>query len=138
MGRPLDIDVNIPNCTGCHICEMVCSLYHEDVINLDKARIRIKDKWDESLFEPHICQLCETPDCVEVCPSLALSQDDRGIIHVDMELCTGCESCVISCPHEAIRWSNEFNRLFVCDRCDGDPTCVKTCSSSALNLPPKD
>lgn len=134
MGRQLDIDINTPNCTGCHICEMVCSLYHENVINLDKARIRIKDKWDESLFVPHICQLCESPDCVEACPMSALSQDNGGIIQVDMELCTGCEACVIACPHEAIRWSDEFKRLFVCDRCDGDPNCVKTCSVSALAL----
>lgn len=134
MTRPLDINIITANCTGCHICEMVCSLYHDKVINLDKGRIRVKDKWDESLFVPHICQLCEVPDCIAACPTSALTQDESGIIHLDMALCTGCEACVIACPHEAIRWSDEFKRLFICDRCDGDPNCVKTCSSNALEL----
>ncbi len=134
MAHQLDIKVDTPACTGCHLCEIVCSLYHENLINPDKARIRIADKWDESLFVPHICQLCDSPDCVEACGMSALSQDSDGIIRVDMELCSGCEACVSACPHEAIRWSNEFGRLYVCDRCDGDPMCVKFCSVKALEL----
>ena len=134
MVRQLAINVNIPKCTGCRICEMVCGIYHEKVINLEKARIRVMDKWDDSLFVPHICQLCEPPDCVEACPTSALTQDNRGVILVDMELCNGCEACVTACPHEAIRWSDEFQRLFVCDRCDGDPFCVKLCTAKALEF----
>ncbi len=134
MERPLEIKVNIPSCTGCRLCEMVCSLYHEDVTNIEKARIRITDKYEESLFVPHICQLCEPPYCVEACPTSALAQDSRGIVRVDMALCNGCEACITACPHEAIRWSGEFERLYVCDRCDGDPTCVKFCSVKALGF----
>lgn len=134
MARQLDIKVNASKCTGCHICEIVCSLHHENLINLDKARIRVVEKWGESLFVPHICQLCESPGCVEACPTSALTQDSRGIVRVDMELCNGCRSCVTACPHEAIRWSNEFERIYVCDRCDGDPICVKFCSVKALGF----
>ena len=83
---------------------------------------------------PHICQLCESPDCVEACPTSALTQDSRGVISLDMELCNGCEACVTACPHEAVRWSNEFQLLFVCDRCDGDPLCVKFCTAEALEF----
>jgi Fe-S-cluster-containing hydrogenase component 2 len=137
MIRELEIKVNTPVCTGCHICEMVCSLYHEGAVNLDKARLRILDKWDDSLFEPHICQLCDQPDCVPACPVSALTQDDRGIIHVDDETCNGCESCVTACTYGAIRWDGQFERLFVCDRCDGDPTCVKLCTVTALEMPTK-
>jgi Fe-S-cluster-containing hydrogenase component 2 len=50
MTRQLGIKVNTPNCTGCHICEMVCSLYHEDAANLDKARIQILDKMGRIAF----------------------------------------------------------------------------------------
>ena len=134
MVRQLDIKINVPNCTGCRVCEMVCGLHHEQVINLEKGRIRVTDKWDESLFVPHTCQLCEPPYCVEACPVSALTQDSRGVISVDMELCNGCEACVVACPHEAIRWNDEFQRLFVCDRCDGDPWCVKLCTVKALEL----
>jgi carbon-monoxide dehydrogenase iron sulfur subunit len=132
MERELEITVNTQVCTGCRICEMVCSLYHEKVINKDKARIRVSDNWDESLYEPHICQLCESPECVAACPMSALTQDDQGIIHVDTELCSGCATCVEACPNKAILWSDEFERLFICDRCGGDPTCVKFCTVNAL------
>ena len=128
------LTVNAENCTGCRMCEIACSLHHEGVLNINKARLQVTDKWYESLFMPHICQLCESPDCVAACPTSALTQDSRGIIHVDMELCTGCEACVTACPNEAIRWNDEFQRIFVCDRCDGDPTCVKFCSVKALML----
>ncbi len=135
MTRQLDIRINTPNCTGCHVCEIVCSLYHEDAISVDKARIRISDKRDESLFEPHICQLCESPDCVTTCPTSALAQDSQGIIQLDGDLCNGCEACVTGCPYEAIRWDKGSELLFICDRCDGDPMCVKSCNVKALELP---
>jgi len=135
MAQKLAIEVNTPACTGCRLCEMVCTLNHEDLVNLEKACIRITDNYDQSLFEPHICQLCDSPDCVEACPLEALKQDtETGVITVNDELCNGCEACVQACPYQAIRWSNELERLFVCDRCGGQPICVQFCTSGVLQL----
>ena len=130
----VDIEVNTPLCTSCRLCEISCSLFHEDVINMEKSRIRVVDNYEQSSFEPHICQLCSDPDCVQSCPTQALTQDEGGIIHVDGELCTGCESCVVACPHEAIWWREELGRLLVCDRCGGNPLCVQFCTIGALKL----
>ena len=132
MAQKLTININTSDCSGCHLCEMMCSLYHEDVVNLEKARIRITDNYQQSLYEPHICQLCESPDCVAACPIEALIQDKNGVIVVDDELCTGCLACVEACSYDAIRWSDELKRLFVCDRCGGQPTCIQFCTSGAL------
>ena len=134
MIQRVDIAVNPKLCTSCRLCEIVCSLSHENLINMEKARIRVTDNYEESLFEPHICQLCNDPPCVQACPSDALSQDEEGIIHVDDQLCNGCESCVESCPHQAIWWQEEFGRLMVCDRCGGNPTCIQFCTIGALRL----
>jgi Fe-S-cluster-containing dehydrogenase component len=135
MTKKLAIEVNTPLCTGCRICEMVCSLNANDVVNLEKAKIRVTDNYPQSLYEPHICQLCENPECVDACPSEALVQDETtGIISIDDELCTGCEACVIDCPHDAIRWSDDTQKLYVCDRCGGDPLCVQFCTIKALQL----
>ena len=134
-GQRLEIRVDTPACSGCRLCEMVCSLYHEGVVNLEKARIRISDNYAESLYEPHICQLCEPPDCVATCLEGALTQaPETGVIVVDNELCTGCIACVGACPYDAIRWSEELERLFVCDRCGGQSLCIQFCTSGALNL----
>jgi carbon-monoxide dehydrogenase iron sulfur subunit len=134
MVQRVNIEVNAPLCTSCRLCEIVCSLRHENVVNMEKSRIRVTDRYEQSLFEPHICRLCSSPPCVDACPAHALSQDEGGRIRVDGELCTGCESCVAACPHEAIWWREEIGRLLVCDRCGGDPACVQFCTIGALRL----
>ena len=135
MSKKLVIEVNTPVCTGCHICEMVCSMNSNGTVNLEKANIRVTDNYPESLYEPHICQLCDTPECLDACPSEALTQDAKtGVINIDDALCTGCEACVVACPHDSIRWSDEMEKLFVCDRCGGDPICVQFCTVKALQL----
>ena len=40
--KRLYIKVDVSSCTGCRLCEMVCALYHEGVINLGKAPFMIK------------------------------------------------------------------------------------------------
>lgn len=135
LGRRLEIRVDTPACSGCSICEIMCSLYHEDAVNLEKARIRIADNNAESLYEPHICQLCEAADCVAICPEGALVQDpETMVIAVDNGLCTGCVACVEACPYNAIWWIEELERLFVCDRCGGQPVCIQFCPLGVLQL----
>lgn len=129
------ITVDTPVCTGCRVCEMICSLFHEGAVNPEKSLVRITDNYDQSLFEPHLCQLCQPPDCVNACPLNALQQDPAtGLIKVDASLCDGCMACVEACPYDAIWWSDELERLFVCDRCGGDPQCVQVCYRQVLKL----
>lgn len=134
MTQKLAIGVNTVACTGCRRCEMVCTLFHENVVNPEKARIRVSDNYDQFLFEPHICQQCEPAHCVEACPLGALTQNATGAVIVDDDLCNGCEACVQVCPHNAIWWSEELERLFICDRCGGQPICVQFCTPGALQL----
>ena len=135
MTQTLNIIVDISRCTGCRMCELVCAVYHEGAVNLDGARIRIRDDYEHSLFEPHICQLCDPPPCVDSCPMVALKQDSQTkVINVNDQLCDGCEACVQACPYDAIWWSQRINRLFVCDRCEGEPICVQFCTSKALQV----
>ena len=136
MQRALEIKVNIPVCSGCRLCEMVCPIYHDGVVNPERSRIRITDKYSESLFEPHICQLCPSPaPCVESCPMGALNQSQAtGVISIDHNQCNGCMACVEACPYDAIWWSEGLEKLSICDRCDGHPTCVQFCTSGAIQL----
>ncbi|NLM29689.1 MAG: 4Fe-4S binding protein [Methanomicrobiales archaeon] len=39
--------------------------------------------------------------CVDVCPSAAITMED-GKAKVDPDLCVDCETCVDECPSEAI------------------------------------
>ena len=121
-------------CTGCRICEMVCSLHHEKTgINPKRSMIRILDVSEKGIYIPTICRLCKNAPCVEACPSIALSQDTRtGVIHVDEEKCNGCGLCMEACKFGAISLHPEKDIAVVCDLCDGEPKCVKYCMQKAL------
>ncbi len=135
MALGLTILLDAPQCTGCRLCEIVCSVYHEGVVNPKKARIRVNDDYEHSLFLPHICQLCQPTPCVEACPSQALTQDiETGVIRINDQLCSGCGACVEVCPYSAIWWDTAQDRLFLCDRCGGNPQCTQFCTSGALTL----
>lgn len=122
-------------CTGCRICEIVCSLGRERVVNPEKARIYIQRRYEESLYVPFVCQNCSDPDCVSACPTGALSQGHEGVIVADQDQCTGCELCVQACPHDAIRYNEAARRILVCDHCGGKPLCVEFCATQALHYP---
>ncbi len=129
------IEILHSNCTGCRLCEMICSLFHEDECSTTKSRIRIfrDEEFGNNLVS--LCIQCAEGYCVESCPETALSRDPKtGAVLVDDTLCTGasCEACVDACPLGAISLDKERDIVFKCDLCGGDPQCVKFCSRDAL------
>lgn len=122
-------------CTGCRICEIVCSLTKEGVINPTKARIQVVKVDSVSLSIPVVCQQCYDAPCIAVCPVGALSRDGlEGIVKHDRDLCIGCKSCVAVCPFGAIGVDTNAEKVFKCDLCGGEPTCVKFCETKALEF----
>jgi carbon-monoxide dehydrogenase iron sulfur subunit len=129
------IRIREERCTGCRVCEMVCSLEKEVVLSPKKSRIRIFQARTKGLDIPSICQLCNPAPCVNICPSGALKKDaDTETIVADMETCIGekCLKCTLECPYGAITWDVLDESLICCDLCGGDPECVKFCDPKAL------
>ena len=52
---------------------------------------------------------------------------------IDLEKCTGCESCVEVCPVEAISMENDKARVDE-ESCVDCGTCVDECPSEAISL----
>jgi carbon-monoxide dehydrogenase iron sulfur subunit len=75
-------------CTGCRLCEMVCSVKHEGVSNPSRARISIIKWFMEGFHMPMVCQHCMEAPCIAVCPK------DRVI---KCDLCDGDPQCVKFC-----------------------------------------
>lgn len=118
-------------CTGCRVCEIICSLEHAGVINPKRARIKVYTRWPDD-FTISVCQQCKTPACVEACPTGALRKENWIILNE--ELCTSCMLCVKVCPYGAVRIDRMSSLPLFCDTCQGKYTCTEWCNSRALQV----
>jgi len=100
--------VDSAKCQGCMTCMISCSLAHEGSVNLSLSRIQIVQNPfagfpnDISIKQ---CHHCLNADCVEACPTGALSVDRQNgnTRMVDKSKCVGCGLCVQACPAEVER-----------------------------------
>ena len=125
--------VDYEKCTGCRLCELVCSVKHEGASNPARSRITIA-KWEfKGIMVPMVCNQCETAPCVSVCPMNARHRDEElNRITVDYDRCIGCKTCITACPFGAIGFDPVDAKVISCDLCDGYPTCADFCETGAL------
>jgi len=60
---------------------------------------------------PMMCQHCENPPCVDVCPTGASFRRADGIVMVDRHTCIGCRYCMMACPYNARSFIHENVKL---------------------------
>ena len=131
MAKVLMIDYE--KCTGCRLCEQVCSVKHEGVSNPARSRISVVKWEEEGLYIPMACQQCESAPCISACPTNTYSRDEHlGRVVTDYDRCIGCKTCVVVCPFGAVGFDPVAKRIISCDLCDGNPVCVKFCATEAL------
>lgn len=106
-------------------CEDTCSRTLFKEIDRDKSAIRIIAA--EGRTTANICTQCG--QCIDVCPTLALQRDKRGVVRIDQTLCVGCLSCVGFCPYGAMFTHPDSTVPFKCVACGA---CVRTCPTGAL------
>lgn len=140
------IVVNKDLCSGCGICELACSLYHEGQCNPSLSRIDVEKIFLSLEFEPHVCIQCDWPSCYFECPTGAIKIDPKtGARYIDEDDCVGCGKCAEACPlmpkSEIIRYKTYQKKkiYFKCDLCkdrEEGPVCVEMCPRNALSFVP--
>ncbi len=128
--------VDHEKCTGCRACEMACSVFHAHVSNPAKSAVRVTKREQEGVSVPVVCQQCEEPACVAICPVQAIARDSvTGAMIVDGEDCVGCRMCIVACPFGAIALDGDRRCAVKCDLCGGaEPWCVRFCETGALTF----
>ena len=107
--------INTENCAeGCTDCITACNKENGlsgGLASTDSQWIRkieIKDvSAGRSFALPMMCQHCEHPPCVDVCPTGASFKRSDGLVLVDKHLCIGCRYCMMACPYKARSFVHE-------------------------------
>lgn len=112
---------------------------------------------DEQRRQPVLvlCNHCENPPCVTVCPTKATFIREDGIVMMDYHRCIGCRYCMAACPYGArsFNWRDprpalkKVNQTFPtrtkgvvekCSFCEErlvknlKPACVEACKEKGL------
>jgi sarcosine oxidase, subunit beta len=134
--QPL-LQINPSLCTGCRMCEMACSIHHEQMaLPVERLRIRVAYPRDD-FYVPLTCIHCVEAYCMASCPFDALVIASGGaVIEVIDENCTGCMLCIKACPYGGIHYIEGKKTVVKCDLCGGSPACAVYCPTQAITFAP--
>ena len=121
------IEIEQQHCSGCRLCQQICTITHFQEINPKKSAIKIKPEFPvPGIFVPNVCDQCG--ECALVCPADAI-MESNGAYLIDTDLCTGCELCVEACPSESMHVIVGVAHPVKCDLC---LKCTEVCNTGAL------
>jgi tetrathionate reductase subunit B len=157
--------VDVGRCIGCGMCAQACKTENDVplephyfntwieryVIQTDGEVVvdspnggmegfpRAQSEGDiqRTFFVPKLCNHCEDPPCVQVCPVGATFTTEDGVVLVDDEYCIGCSYCIQACPYGARWFHPEKHVAAKCTFCyhrlvEGlVPACVEVCPTGA-------
>lgn len=135
--------INLDRCTGCKSCQVACKQENGVVLGSMWNKVITvgptgKYPNVEEYFLPTMCQQCENPDCVKVCPTGAsYKREEDGVVLIDREKCIGCRYCMMACPYGVRSFNEEKKVVEKCTLCvhlqavGEKPACVKNCPSKA-------
>lgn len=135
--------IDLRRCIGCQACTVSCHLENEAPLGKFRTIVSQYEVDDpvtgdmSTFFLPRLCNHCDNPPCVPVCPVQATWQQNDGIVVVDSDRCVGCGYCVQACPYDA-RFINQHTQTadkctFCAHRLEAGllPACVESCVGGA-------
>lgn len=98
------------------------------------------DDITKAFFVPKLCNQCEKPACVQVCPVGATYQTKDGVVLIDRKWCIGCGYCIMACPYGVRFFHPKYKVAEKCTFCYHRITkglktaCVQACPFGARQL----
>ncbi|WP_138468834.1 sulfate reduction electron transfer complex DsrMKJOP subunit DsrO [Poseidonocella sp. HB161398] len=137
--------VDLRKCIGCQACTVACIM--ENAVPEDAFRTHVSvyelvaEGQDPAMVMlPRLCNHCDDPPCVPVCPVGATFKAESGEVLVDASRCVGCAYCVQACPYDARFINHDTQTADKCTFCFHRtqagllPACVETCVGGARNF----
>ena len=164
---------------NCNDCINACHFVH-NVPDFKNPKEEVKWIWhdeyehvfpDIATLDPYVperikkhpfvllCNHCDNPPCVRVCPTKATFRRPDGIVAMDYHRCIGCRFCMAACPYgsRSFNWRDprlglkgrKLNYEFptrmrgVVEKCNfcverlaqgKQPACVEACKAGALTF----
>lgn len=101
--------VDLAKCKNALKCQVACNKTH--YITGDNAWLKVykmqESKETAPYWMPTLCQHCDQPACVTVCPVDATFKRRDGLVLIDTDRCIGCRFCMAACPYSTrvFNWS---------------------------------
>ncbi|KUO52810.1 MAG: 4Fe-4S ferredoxin [Desulfitibacter sp. BRH_c19] len=174
-GNKWGMAIDMSKCDYCNDCIDACHLAH-NVPSIGNTKEEVKWLWTEPHenalpYQSHdyvdestknrdvlvLCNHCENPSCVRVCPTQATFKRKDGVVMMDYHRCIGCRYCMAACPYGARSFNfsdprphiEEVNKEFPtrtkgvvekCNLCDErlsvglPPACVEACPNGVFTF----
>jgi Fe-S-cluster-containing dehydrogenase component len=139
--------IDASRCSGCGTCEVACKL--ENKLPAGPRPIKAiqigpleTEKGMIMEYLPTVCYHCDSPACVQACPTGAMQKRADGIVFSDLELCIGCQTCAVACPFGIPQLNPDTGKIAKCDGCRARvdqglwPACALKCPTDAIQFGP--
>jgi protein NrfC len=111
-------------CVDCEKCVEACKQTnhvpdgHGAYRTAIQERLTTENGAEKREFRPVLCNHCNRPPCVRVCPTKATYKDPAtGIVVMDYAKCIGCKTCMAACPYNARYFNHEKYAIDKCNFC---------------------
>lgn len=138
MAAKYGMVLDLRKCIGCDSCVVACKMENQVVRGKWRTYVSEKDLGEYpqvTRFKlPTLCNHCENPPCVEVCPVGATFTNEDGVVLINTR-CIGCGYCITACPYDERFKDAEKNTADKCTYCYHRvaagmmPACVSSCIS---------